>query len=119
MNEKKTNIVPALRLDDYPLGNFNNMRKFEIPDNILQCFRTQDQSQLLKLYPSLLNDLDASNYVEQFSVALWFQEIENNTRCRQFDLKNLILEPDTEGCCIIPVQKFSEFHPPILVGDLV
>ncbi|CAG7829210.1 unnamed protein product, partial [Allacma fusca] len=116
MNEKKMNIVAVLRLENCPLGNFNKIRNFKIPDKILQCFTTQDQTQLLKLYPSLLNDLDANNYVKQFAVALWFEEIEKNIQRRQFDIKNLILEPDAEGCCIIPVKKFSEFHPPILVG---
>jgi hypothetical protein len=55
---------------------------------------------------------------EKFDVALWFEEVDNDLRRRQYDLSDVRLRKTGETFTF-PVPGIQEFHPPVLLGDAV
>ncbi|CAG7817639.1 unnamed protein product [Allacma fusca] len=67
----------------------------KVPTGVLECFRAKNQSLLLELYPSVVQELYSGNYVNQFKRSDW------------------------ENYYCIKVPGLKEFHPPVWTGDLV
>ncbi|CAG7697911.1 unnamed protein product [Allacma fusca] len=118
MVERNMRVISAPLLVRTPFFIPNKIKSYGVPRNLLRCFKEEDEETLLKLYPTTKDELSYKNYVQRFQVSLWFEEIENLLARREYDMHDVVLQPDRDGH-MITVPRLREFYPPVLMGDPV
>ncbi|CAG7823320.1 unnamed protein product, partial [Allacma fusca] len=118
INKENVIVFPAPRHDRAPFFVPHRIGSSMVPPEVRESFRQQSLRLLLKLHPSLLQELYSGNYVNRFKISLWFEEVQNEIMRSEYDLQGVVLQ-SSEDCYSITVPGLKEFHPPVRTGDIV
>ncbi|CAL8083245.1 unnamed protein product [Orchesella dallaii] len=92
----------------------------KVPNEMWDILKNEDVERLEQLYPNAMHPLTYENYKQKFAVSLWFEEMENDIRRRQYDLKNVVLSKLASGCGYsFRVKGIHEFQPPVNTSDAI
>ncbi|KAH8362076.1 hypothetical protein KR200_002170, partial [Drosophila serrata] len=96
---------------------------YDIPDTLRQIYlTTARQSDMLKAielqYPFVKEEMNIKNYVQNYSLFLHLEELENFVLIRTYDRQRAHFQIDGEYLSLL-VTNLAERRPSLVVGDIV
>ncbi|ODM95453.1 putative helicase Mov10l1 [Orchesella cincta] len=91
---------------------------YKVPSDMWQVLKDENEEMLKNLYPNAMQPLSYDNYKQKFMVSLWFEEMENDLRRRQYDLKGVRLQKVGPNFTF-HAPGIQEFQPGVNVSDAI
>ncbi|CAL8071330.1 unnamed protein product [Orchesella dallaii] len=92
----------------------------EVPHELWDILKNEDEEKLETRYQINANHrLTYENYKQKFMVSLWFEEMENSLRRRQYDLKKTVLSVASGYVYYFRAEGIHEFQPAVNISDSI
>ncbi|OXA58303.1 RNA helicase Mov10l1 [Folsomia candida] len=89
---------------------------YSVPTEIWDAYREQSEEIIKQHYAGVLMALDINNYQTKFQVSLWFEEVDNDIRRRQYDLGGVRFKRASDYYTFI-APHIQDIQPSVLIGD--